>query len=273
MSYVFPIAIGVLIFTVIGLIIAIAVILSSQNRSETLVQDEIVPIDAPEPPNEPPTEMPNVDTEEVEESKKPCDIKLSESEDIVQIGDPWYLSNVNPNQCFAPANQKCCDQIELENGVEGCMVDFTGFTSSSLEQWKKDCMNVNPILDLEKLEILSSYFSGSWIEVVNEGGNGGNGGNGSVKENGKMFDISISEQMLIVGIKNYKIDRISVNPEKTIHGFFTSPSETMNEISLESIDDTTIRMRTKETGANSGSVESVYTLSKVVSVGASSEVL
>jgi hypothetical protein len=47
---------------------------------------------------------------------------------------PWYANPANPNQCFAPPGQKCCNQV-----VQGCMQDFTNTDDETMTKWYETC--------------------------------------------------------------------------------------------------------------------------------------
>lgn len=143
--------------------------------------------------------------------------------ETVVIGEPWYQDQNNPMRCFAPVNQKCCEQVDLPGGEEGCMIDFTGYTPASLRDWVTSCIrDENAELDIDKLGLLSSHFSGEW--------------NVYEKNNSPVsfkFDIQTDSDLLKVKeISNdpnsaflegiYKIKYITVNPKKEIESEYKS---------------------------------------------------
>lgn len=75
-----------------------------------------------------------IDTFETKPNKQKCTIRTSDGQ-VVTIPDPWYQNSANPDQCFAPPLQKCCNQV-----VEGCMQSFTNQTKAQVQNWIKRCI-------------------------------------------------------------------------------------------------------------------------------------
>ena len=66
-------------------------------------------------------------------TKQKCIVKTSDGY-TVNVPEPWYMNTANPDQCFAPPQQKCCNQV-----VEGCMQNFANRTKSQMNDWFTSC--------------------------------------------------------------------------------------------------------------------------------------
>lgn len=148
----------------------------------------------------------------------------------IPIGEPWYQNPNNPMQCFATVNQKCCTQTDLPNGEEGCMMDFKGYTPAGIRQWSNQCLQDSSIIDIDKLGILNTNFSGSWNAYEKDGK--------PISQEAQMFNVQINDTNLTIKENDsvfgmYKIVHITINPTKHIQGDYTSPSGTVTNFILE----------------------------------------
>ena len=169
--------------------------------------------------------------------KNTCSISLSNEDGTSQtipIGEPWYQSNDNPMQCLAPLKQKCCEQIDLQDGEEGCMVDFTGMSFQNISDWKNECLaqfQEKTTIDIEKLGIVSDVFSGDWI-VEEE--------NGNVVDQENIFHIEFTDKTIQVKKNNtihgiYDLKRLTINPNAFVQGDSMSASGTNTTFIMETV--------------------------------------
>lgn len=173
--------------------------------------------------------------------KNSCIISVSNEDgtkEKIPIGGEWYQSQDNPLQCFAPVDQKCCEQVDLPSGEEGCMADFTGYTPSSINSWKNECLTVGSIIDMDKLGILSSHFSGDWV-VEQKNGSPTNEDivfNMSI-QNTQPANLKINKNGSMFGM--YIIEHITINPTKHLQASYTSGAGTKTDIIIENASDNT----------------------------------
>ena len=58
----------------------------------------------------------------------------------VNVPEPWYAQPGVPNQCLAPAGQKCCNKTTLPDGKPGCNANFVNYDAEAMNSWKSTCL-------------------------------------------------------------------------------------------------------------------------------------
>ncbi len=113
---------------------------------------------------------PNNESQKISnESNQVCKI-VSKSGKSYYLPKPWYANPANPTQCFAPAGQKCCNQV-----AQGCMQEFLNVDDDRMTQWYETCpLSYNQNKGLSSAPLPSetnadNFYRGTWsVQKTND---------------------------------------------------------------------------------------------------------